>query len=123
MGPTSPIVWAMYADIADYSEWKNGRRATGLIFSASTLSQKFGWSLAGVVSMSLLAFFGYEANMVQSPDSMMGIKLLISIIPSVGSLACVILIIFYGVDEQMMNQVQEELRLRKSSQEPEEITL
>ncbi|GJM64326.1 MFS transporter [Persicobacter diffluens] len=114
MGPTSPIVWAMYADIADYSEWKTGRRATGLIFSASTFSQKFGWSLAGVVSMSLLAYFGYEANTEQSPESMEGIKLLISIIPAIGSIACVLLVWLYKVDEKTMAKVQQDLRERKT---------
>ena len=85
MGPTSALVWAMYADVADYSEWKTGRRATGLVFSASTMAQKFGWSLAGVVTMALLSLFGYEANMAQSPESLTGIRALISLIPSLGS--------------------------------------
>ncbi|NJO88505.1 MAG: MFS transporter, partial [Chloroflexia bacterium] len=39
-GPTMPLLWAMLGDTADYSEWKNGRRATGLVFSAATFSQK-----------------------------------------------------------------------------------
>ncbi|MBV6648062.1 MAG: MFS transporter, partial [Cyclobacteriaceae bacterium] len=113
MGPTSPIVWAMYADIADYSEWKNGNRATGLIFSASTFAQKFGWSLAGVVTVAFLAYFGYEANMDQSPESVLGIKLLISCIPAIGSVICAVLILFYGLNEAYMKKIQQELQLRR----------
>ena len=55
MAPTAPLVWAMYADTADYSEWKSGRRATGLIFSAASFAQKFGWALGGGGAGWLLA--------------------------------------------------------------------
>ena len=109
MGPTSALVWAMYADVADYSEWKTGRRATGLVFSASTMAQKFGWSLAGVVTMALLSLFGYEANMAQSPESLTGIRALISLIPSLGSALCAILILFYALDDKLMKKIQTEL--------------
>ncbi len=109
MGPTSALVWAMYADVADYSEWKTGRRATGLVFSASTMAQKFGWSLAGVVTMALLSLFGYEANMAQSPESLTGIRALISLIPSLGSAICAVLILFYALDDKFMKKIQKEL--------------
>ena len=109
MGPTSVLVWAMYADVADYSEWKTGRRATGLIFSASTMAQKFGWSLAGVVTMALLSLFGYEANMAQSPESLTGIRALISLIPSLGSVICALLILFYALDDKFMKKIQQDL--------------
>jgi len=115
MGPTSVLVWAMYADIADYSEWKTGRRATGLIFSASTMAQKFGWSLAGVVTMALLASFGYEANSVQTTESLSGIKALISFIPSIGSVLCAVLILFYALDDKLVKKIQIELAERPSS--------
>ncbi|MFH0756975.1 MAG: MFS transporter [Bacteroidota bacterium] len=109
MGPTSALVWAMYADVADYSEWKTGRRATGLVFSASTMAQKFGWSLAGIVTMALLSLFGYEANMAQNPESLTGIRALISLIPSLGSAMCAILILFYVLDDKFMKKIQKEL--------------
>jgi len=115
MGPTSVLVWAMYADVADYSEWKTGRRATGLIFSASTMAQKFGWSLAGVVTMALLSLFGYEANMAQSPESLTGIRALISLIPSAGSIICAILILFYALDDRFMKKIQKDLAEKSST--------
>lgn len=81
-GPLSPLIWAMYADTADYSEWKTGRRATGLVFSASTMSQKFGWAIGTFVAGSLLSAFGFQANMEQNPDVLYGLKSLVSIIPA-----------------------------------------
>ncbi len=54
-GPLSVLLWAMYADTADYGEWKKGRRATGLVFSASTMSQKFGWAFGAYVALTLMA--------------------------------------------------------------------
>jgi len=109
MGPTSALVWAMYADIADYSEWKTGRRATGLVFSASTMAQKLGWALAGVVTMGMLGWFGYEPNMAQSPASLNGIRALISLIPAIGSILCAVLILFYRLDDTLMKKIQTEL--------------
>ncbi|MFC1569153.1 MFS transporter, partial [bacterium] len=53
----APLLWAMYADTADYSEWKNGRRATGLIFSAATFAQKFGIALGGGLVVGDLRFY------------------------------------------------------------------
>jgi GPH family glycoside/pentoside/hexuronide:cation symporter len=114
MGPTSALVWAMYADIADYSEWKTGRRATGLIFSASTMAQKFGWSLAGVVTMLLLSAFGYSANMEQSLESLTGIRALISMIPAIGSIICAVLILFYALDDKFIAKIQKELAEKPS---------
>ncbi|HOK51229.1 MAG TPA: MFS transporter, partial [Bacteroidales bacterium] len=54
-GPLSPLLWAMYTDSADYSEWKTGRRATGLILSASVFSLKFGWAIGSAITGWLLA--------------------------------------------------------------------
>ena len=109
MGPTAVLVWAMYADVADYSEWKTGRRATGLIFSASTMAQKFGWSFAGVLTMALLGWFGYEANAEQTVESLNGIRILISLIPALGSLLCALVIIYYTLDDKTMKKIQKEL--------------
>ena len=61
-GPLSALIWAMYADTADYSEWKSGRRATGLIFSASIFSQKEGWAIGAAVGLGLLSLVVFKAN-------------------------------------------------------------
>ena len=65
----------MYADCADYSELKTGNRATGLVFSSSSMSQKFGWAIGTAVTGWLLAYFGFQANVVQSEETIHGIKM------------------------------------------------
>jgi len=81
-GPLSVLLWAMYADTADYGEWKRGRRATGLVFSASTMSQKFGWAFGAFVALTLMSQVGFEPNQAQSEGSLNGLILLFSLIPA-----------------------------------------
>jgi GPH family glycoside/pentoside/hexuronide:cation symporter len=113
MGPLSPMIWAMYTDTADYSEWKNGRRATGLVMSASTMAQKFGWTIGGTVLGWLLASFGFEANKAQNPETLHGIRLLISLIPAVCALFGASAMIFYRLDESKMKQIEADLVQRR----------
>lgn len=78
-GSIFPLLWSMYADIADYSELKTGRRATGLIFSSSSMSQKFGWTLGGALTGWLLGHYGFEANAVQGIAVQNGIRAMMSL--------------------------------------------
>ena len=114
-GPAMPILWAMYADTADYSEWKTNRRATGLVFSAAMFSQKMGWSLGATFAGILLSWFGYQANVTQTPDSIMGIRLLMSVIPGVIALLSVFIFFFYKLDESIMRTIEVELEERKKN--------
>lgn len=113
--PTAPLVWAMYADTADYSEWKWGRRATGLIFSAGSFAQKFGWAIGGGGAGWLLAYFNYIPNVVQSPRTINGILLLTSVIPSVAAVLAIIALWFYDLDDRTVARMGEELRARRAS--------
>lgn len=108
-GIVLPLAWSMYADIADYSEWKTGRRATGLIFSSSSMSQKFGWTLGGAITGWLLAAFGFEANMEQTDEALMGIRLMISVIAGLGALLSFGFISIYKLDEKFMQKVAADL--------------
>ena len=74
-GSIFPLLWSMYADCADYSELKTGNRATGLIFSSSSMSQKFGWAIGTAITGWLLGFFGFQANAIQSEEAISGIKM------------------------------------------------
>jgi len=112
-GPGVPILWAMYADTADYAEWRFGRRATGIVFSAATFGQKFGWGIGGALTGWLLALFNYVPNAVQSADSILGIKLMLSIIPGVLMILSVGLLLFYTLTEPFMEKVQSELSSRR----------
>lgn len=115
-GIVLPLVWSMYADIADYSEWKTGRRATGLIFSSSSMSQKFGWTLGGAITGWLLAAFGFEANITQTDEALLGIRLMISVIAGVGALLAFGFISIYKLDEKFMDQVVKDLDRSRNGQ-------
>ena len=112
-GPLTPLIWAMYADTADYSEWKNGRRATGLVFSASTMSQKFGWALGTALAGLLLTIFGFEANIAQSIAVKNGLRFLMSLIPAAMGVIAIIIILFYKLDEKTMEKVETDLEARR----------
>ncbi len=114
-GSIFPLLWSMYADIADYSEWKTGRRATGLIFSSSSMSQKFGWTLGGALTGWLLGYYGFQANVVQSMDVQNGIRLMLSIFPAVGTVLSVIFIAMYPLNEQTMSRITIELNEKRSA--------
>ena len=113
-GIVLPLIWSMYADIADYSEWKTGRRATGLIFSSSSMSQKFGWTIGGALNGWLLAAFGFQANVEQSDESLFGIRLMISVIAGLGALLAILFIYFYPLTENYMNKVELELETNRN---------
>lgn len=112
-GSVFPLLWSMYADIADYSEWKTGRRATGLIFSSSSMSQKLGWTLGGALTGWLLALWGFEANTLQTEEVKQGIRLMLSFIPAAGALLSAAFIVFYKLSDQYMQQITNELIQRR----------
>jgi len=116
-GPSMAVIWAMYADIADYSEWKHRRRATGLVFSASCMAQKMGWAIGGAIAGWLLAYYGFVAGEVQSVSTQAGIVTLFSLIPAVPALLATLLILFYTLDEKRMRSIQAELSARREAEE------
>jgi len=113
--PTAPLVWAMYADAADYSEWRCGRRATGLVFSAASFAQKIGWAIGGAGTGWLLAYFGYLPGIAQSPRTVDGIRLMMSLIPAIGAVIAIIALWFYELDEPAVERMGAELARQRSS--------
>ena len=113
-GPTSAVLWAMFADSADYSEWRTGRRATGLVFSAAGMSNKLGWAIGGPITVWLLASFGYRASVAQTPDALHGILLLFTFIPAVAFLLTGVGLFFYPLNEVRMKKLQSELAERQA---------
>jgi GPH family glycoside/pentoside/hexuronide:cation symporter len=115
-GPISTLLWVMYADTADYSEWKTGRRATGLVFSASIMSNKLGWAVGMMIAGVILATTGFAANVVQNIDVQNGLKAMMSIIPvAAGVIALIILMFFYKLDEATMTKVKAGLDERRKA--------
>jgi Na+/melibiose symporter-like transporter len=115
-GITIPLLWAMIADVADYSEWKNNRRATAIIFSAMMVGLKLGLSIGGAFVTKILDFYGYDAsiNTIQSPDAILGTKLLVSIYPAIPFFIAVGLLFFYEINKSMENQIEIDLKQRRN---------
>ena len=112
-----PLIWSMYADSADYSEWTQGRRATGLVFSASSMSQKFGWTIGGAATGWLLGYFGFQANAQQTDFAQHGIQLMLSVLPAVAAILSVVFISFYPLTDEKLQTIERELNeQRKNSQ-------
>ena len=110
-----PLVWAMFADTADYSEWKNGRRATGLVFSAASMSQKFGASIGIALVGWILAIYGYNANVEQTAATQNGIRMLLSIYPGIGALISAVCVFIYPLKESMLEKMSSELARFRST--------
>lgn len=113
MGPTAALVFAMYTDAADYAEWKTGRRSTGLVMSASSLAQKLGWTMGGILGGTLLASFGYVANAKQSPEALNGILLMASWIPAAGAVLATIAVAIYPLNDKRMQEITADLAARR----------
>jgi len=114
--PAVPLLWTMLADTADYSEWKSGRRATGLVFSAATFAQKAGWGIGGALAGWLLALYQFTPNIEQTASALTGIKMMISVFPGILYMSCAILLFFYAIDHKTCVIMQEELEARREIQ-------
>ena len=116
-GVISPLIWSMYADVADYSELKDGTASTGLIFSSASMAQKFGGAFGGAAVMWLLAGFGYDttAGAVQSETAIMGLRMLMSWVPAIVAALAIVVTFFYPLTKKKMETVQVELAERRKA--------
>lgn len=113
-GPLSVLLWAMYADIADYSELKNGQRATGLIFSASTMSQKIGWAIGAYIALTLMASVGFSPNEIQTEESTRGLLMMFTIIPAILGVISIIIFLFYPLTDKVVAENEKTLLERRA---------
>jgi Na+/melibiose symporter-like transporter len=114
-GITIPLLWAMVADVADWSEWKNHRRATAITFSAILCGLKIGLSVGGALVAGILARYGYDPDLAaQAPQTVQGIKLAVSIYCSIPFLVGIALLFLYEIDKKMETHIERELRARRS---------
>ena len=109
-----PLLWSMYADCTDYSELKTRNRATGLIFSSSSMSQKFGWAIGSALTGWLLSYFGFVANEVQQAEAIQGIKMFMSFLPAAGTLLSIVFISMYPLSEKKMLEISAALKSRRA---------
>ena len=111
--PTIPLLWAMFADVADYSEWKNRRRATGVIFATIGFALKAGLSLGSASFLWLMSHWGYVANGVQPIEALHGIRVGSSLIVAGLFALCTLLLWLFPIDETLVRRVSEELAERR----------
>ena len=116
--PTIPLIWAMFADVVDYAEWKTGRRITGVIYATILFGLKTGLSLGGAMAGWLLSGFGYRANAVQTPEALRGICLTISVFPSVFFGIVIVCLVCYKIGKNLNLQIQDELAERRQKFAP-----
>ena len=119
-GPLTVLMFAAYADIADYSEWKTNRRATGLIFAAATFSQKIGSAIGGAIPGWCLASYGFISpidgvNQQQSPATLQGIIAMMSVFPAIALTASALVILIYPLNRRRLAEIQADLQTRKLS--------
>jgi Na+/melibiose symporter-like transporter len=113
-GVTIPLLWAMIADVADYSEWKNNRRATAIIFSAMIFGLKAGLTIGGALVAGILAMYDYSIDLaVQNPETVNGIKLSVSVYASIPFFLAVGCLFFYEINKKMEVQIEQELGERR----------
>ncbi len=115
IGPTPALVWAMYADCADYGEWKSGRRITALTFSSLPFAQKLGLAVGAGLAGVILGLFGFIANEAQTTTSLAGIRFMFSVMPAVLAVLGAVSIFFYRIDSDTIRQFEQELQERHSA--------
>lgn len=113
-GPTIPVLWSMFADVADYSEWKNGRSVTGIVFATICFALKAGLSLGSFLMLQLLQFYGYVANASQSDEALRGIRLVSSLYPTIMFVVCTLLLINYPLGKRRTQEISAELAARRA---------
>lgn len=122
-GITIPLLWAMVADVADFSEWKNNRRATAIIFSAMMVGLKGGLSIGSALLTWILGKYGYVTkesvanaqDIIQPAQAIYGTKLLVSIYPAIPFLLVVGLLFFYEINKKMEVDIEADLKERRQS--------
>ncbi|HOV71343.1 MAG TPA: glycoside-pentoside-hexuronide (GPH):cation symporter, partial [Dysgonamonadaceae bacterium] len=109
-GYVLPLLWSMFADIVDHQELTTGRRATGLIFSSSSMSQKLGWAMGAALSGWILAIFNYNPQASQQAvETIFGERLMISLFPAFCSLLAFIGMLFYPLSDKKVKGIIEQL--------------
>jgi GPH family glycoside/pentoside/hexuronide:cation symporter len=119
-GISTPLLWAMIADVADYSEWKNNRRATAIIFSAMMVGLKVGLSIGSSLVSSIIGHYGYisseGAHHITQPETVAaGARMLVSIFPSIPFFLSCGLLLFYKINKKMEVQLERELAERRNA--------
>jgi GPH family glycoside/pentoside/hexuronide:cation symporter len=113
--PTIPLLWAMFADVVDFAEWKTGRRTTGVIYATVLFALKLGLSLGGFLAGWLLTGYGYHPKAAQTAHALLGIRLTISVYPAILYAIIVVALCLYPIGKKLNLQIQDELAQRHAA--------
>ena len=116
-GPTIPLLWTMMADVADFTEWKTGRRSTALAFASIVFGTKLGLGIGIWLSGEWLEFVGYTSTNLQPVSAVRGIVASISIFPAMALLIAFVVLFFYPIDDRLEQQIQQTMRKRRRGQQ------
>ena len=121
-GITIPLLWAMIADVADYSEWKNNRRATAIIFSAMMIGLKLGLTIGSSLVTWILGIYNYIPKkfaatdaIIQPESAIQGTKMLVSIYPAISFFIAIALLFLYEINKKMETQIEQDLITRRKA--------
>jgi GPH family glycoside/pentoside/hexuronide:cation symporter len=115
-GYVLPLLWSMFSDIVDHQELATGRRASGLIFSSSSMSQKLGWAIGTALSGWMLAYFKYMPNAVQqSAETIRGEQFMISLLPAICCVLAFIGMYFYPLSDKKVRENYEQLEVKRAA--------
>jgi len=116
-GMTPVLFFAMLGDSSDFSEWKTGRRATGLVFSAGTFAMKFGGGVAGAIIGFVLTAYNYDGMAeMTSEEAKEGIKLLMSWGAALVAFLTFLFIMPYPLTKSKVETINEELEAMRVEQ-------
>lgn len=106
----TPLLWAKMADLVDYGHWKTGTRITGMMFSSVVFFIKLGLALGGALSGFLLAYYGYQADIIQADDTKTGILVSFALIPAFAYIIVAVIMQFYTLTSEKINKIQINLK-------------
>jgi Na+/melibiose symporter-like transporter len=117
--PTIPLVWAIYADVADYSEWQTGRRFTGMVFASIGFALKSGLALGSAGFLWIMVgFFDYETTAPSSADAIAGYRASSSLVVALLFAICTVLLVSYKLGKQLTQTIADELAARREAASP-----
>jgi Na+/melibiose symporter-like transporter len=112
--PTIPLIWAIYADVADYSEWKTGRRFTGVVFATIMFALKCGLAFGSASFLWILKYgFSYDTKFPDAPEAVRGYRFCVGLCVAALFAACTILLVIYKLNKRVTIQMADELAERR----------
>lgn len=113
-GIQAVVQWAIFADTADYGEWKTGRRNTGLVFSSALFALKTGIAVGGAALGWYLSLVGFEADTVLTETASVGIRSAYTLLPAGLAFICLLVMLAYPLSEANVQEIADELDARRA---------